>query len=265
MITLTSDRATAVIDPAAGGRLTQLVIDGYEILRDPRFNTDSPVFGYGSFPMAPYAGRIRHGSFRFQSRQYQLKNLADSPHALHGTVIYDSWLVTNHSTDKCEIQTNISGDWPFRGTVKQMFELTNSELRMVMELQAIDAMPAWLGFHPWFRKVIDGNEYQLTANFDHMYLRDAEKIATKLTGPPKPLPWDDCFVGTDPKIEISWGDLLSLKLVSNYPYWVIYSAPKDAICIEPQTAPPNAIEIEKAAELTAGESLRLDFSILFNS
>ena len=134
---------------------------------------------------------------------------------------------------------------------------------MTISLTAIDRMPSWVGFHPWFRKEINSEEIQLTADFSQMYVRDNEKVATKTIAPPKPLPWDDCFIGTEPNIKLRWGNLLELELFSNFPYWVIYSAPTDALCIEPQSAPPNAIELEKHQILDPGESVTLEFKICF--
>lgn len=263
LITIANDRAIAVVDSQAGGRLTSLIIDGFEVLRDASFNLDHSIFGYGSFPMAPYAGRIRNGKFEFAGTEYQLTNLADYPHAMHGTVIYQKWEIESVSEAKCRISTKVDDGWPFSAVVSQTFELGPNYLQISMELIADLQMPAWIGFHPWFRKEIAGNKLELTANFTQMYVRDEEKVATKIMSTPKPLPWDDCFVGEKPDIRLTWGNLLTLELTSNYPYWVIYSAPEDALCVEPQSAPPNAIELEKAQILAAGEAVGLDFKLQF--
>jgi aldose 1-epimerase len=263
MITLSSDRAILVIDPTDGGRIASMVIDGYELLRDEKFNTEQSIFGYGSFPMAPYAGRIRHGKFEFDGISYQLENLADPPHALHGTAIYQSWNIDQQSDTACQISTDIAAGWPFCGSLNQSFQLDSDKITMTISLTAIDRMPGWVGFHPWFRKEINSEKIQLTADFSQMYVRDNEKVATKTIAPPKPLPWDDCFIGVEPNIKLRWGDLLELKLFSNFPYWVIYSAPNDALCIEPQSAPPNAIELGKHQILEPGESVTLEFQIWF--
>lgn len=258
-----NERAIAVVDSQDGGRLTSLIIDGLEVLRDETFNTDHSIFGYGSFPMAPYAGRIRNGKFEFAGTEYQLSNLADYPHAMHGTVIYQEWETAFASATKFKINTKVEEGWPFTAAVSQTFELGSNYLQISMELIADQQMPAWIGFHPWFRKEIAGNKLELTANFTQMYVRDDDKVATKTISSPKPLPWDDCFVGETPDIKLTWGNLLTLDLTSNFPYWVIYSAPEDALCVEPQSAPPNALELEKAQILAAGESLVLNFKLQY--
>ncbi len=262
LLTLSNHRSIVVVDPVDGGRIVSIIIDGFEILRDEKFNTDNSIFGYGSFPMAPYAGRIRNGKFKFNGEQHQLE-LADPPHAIHGTAIYQSWEVLDHSSNKIDLQTTISAGWPFRAELRQEFLLLENEISMQMKLTAIDAMPAWIGFHPWFRKHINNQEIQLTASFDQMYVRDEEKVTTKTISTPKPLPWDDCLIGENPGIELSWGELVKLKLESNSPYWVIYSAPADSLCVEPQSAPPNAIELERNQVLASGENIELEFKIKF--
>jgi aldose 1-epimerase len=262
LITIGSSRSIVVVDPDDGGRIISMIIDGFEILRDEKFNAAKSIFGYGCFPMAPYAGRIRHGQFEFNNQNHQLE-LADPPHAIHGTVINQAWQVLKRSENQIELATPISNGWPYRGEVIQSFELLESKLILKMKLTAHEPMPAWIGFHPWFRKDINGSQLTLTTNFEQMYVRDCADITTNSISAPKPPPWDDCFIGADTDVQLNWDSLLTLKLRSNFPYWVIYSDPADAICVEPQTAPPNAIELELNQVLDSNESVELEFTISF--
>lgn len=263
LITLTNHRAIVLIDPFDGGRVVSIVMDGLEILRDEKFNASGSIFGYGSFPMAPYSGRIRNGKFEFQNQTYQLADLADAPHALHGTVIYQNWQVVQQSDTYSELTTPIEDGWPFNGSVTQHFELTDNELIMRIKLTAKEDMPAWIGFHPWFRKEINSSKLHLSTNFEQMYRRDETGITTKDLINPTPAPWDDCFYSDNAEIKLSWGEVLEINLTCNYPYWVIYSEPEDAICIEPQSAPPNAIELAAHQIVSANESIQLEFKMQF--
>ena len=47
---------------------------------------------YGCFPMAPWAGRVRHGHFVFEGVEHQLP-LNKPPHAIHGIVRDLRWHV----------------------------------------------------------------------------------------------------------------------------------------------------------------------------
>jgi aldose 1-epimerase len=35
-----------------------------------------------------------------------------------------------------------------------------------------------------------------------------------------------------------------MTIESDCPDWVIYTTPSDALCVEPQTAPPNALDVD---------------------
>ena len=83
MEVLRSGRATASVDPLDGGRLISLTIDQKEILGGAQIQPGLPRgWFYGSFPMAPFAGRIKNGGFWFDGRQYTLP-LNAGPHAGH--------------------------------------------------------------------------------------------------------------------------------------------------------------------------------------
>jgi aldose 1-epimerase len=65
--------------------------------------------------------------------------------------------------------------------------------------------------------------------------------------------------------EIIWPGALRLRLLSEVSYWVVYSEPEHAICIEPMTGPPNAlnlgpIEVRPGQPLVA--NLRLQWEAL---
>jgi hypothetical protein len=111
---LTAPGVAVVVDLVSGGRIASFVVDGHELLL-----TDGPApMGWGSFPMAPYAGRIRDGRFEFRGRQHELPLLMP-PHAIHGTVLDRPWRVVDHRA----ITTELGPSWPFGGRAVQQFEL----------------------------------------------------------------------------------------------------------------------------------------------
>ena len=264
MISLNNDRFIVVIDPEDGARIASIVIDGFEILRDSSLNVENSIFGWGSFAMVPYAGRIRNGKFIFNSIEHQLNNLADFPHALHGSSIYQSWKVVSQSEQHCDLETQIDQGWPFRGSVTQKIQIQDSFIEMSLVLTATENMPAWIGFHPWFRKEISGQKLDFSHEFSQMFLRDSHNITTAEVGLIKKMPWDDCFISDGSDLTLNWGEVLKLKLESNTKYWVVYSEPTDSICLEPQTSPPNAIELGKHSTLSAGDKLELFFKLSVN-
>ena len=72
-------------------------------------------------------------------------------------------------------------------------------------------------------------------------------------------PWDDCFTGLAHDPELRWGDLV-VRLASSADHWVVYDQPQHAICVEPQTGPPNALNADPTI-IDAGETLTTFFTI----
>ena len=71
MIRLQSDGAVLEIDPVRGGRLASLRIDGRELLVTPPDAENRSIF-WGSFPMAPWAGRIDGAALDWEGAHYDL-------------------------------------------------------------------------------------------------------------------------------------------------------------------------------------------------
>jgi aldose 1-epimerase len=69
---------------------------------------------------------------------------------------------------------------------------------------------------------------------------------------PPPPPWDDCFVGAaqPPALVI---DDVRVTVDSSCDHWVVYT-PEHAVCIEPQSGPPNGFNSATARQLQPGET-----------
>ena len=79
-----------------------------------------------------------------------------------------------------------------------------------------------------------------------IYERDADGIATRRTVPPPPGPWDECFTDLRRPPVLRWPGFLELTIESEARDWVVYTEPKEAICVEPQSAPPGALGVDAA-------------------
>ena len=237
-VVLTRAGATLTVDPTAGGRIASLVVDGHEILVT---DGEGPLW-WGCYPMAPFAGRIRDGRFRFRGRDYQLP-LTMPPNAIHGTVLDRAWQVTFRGDARVELEADLGADWPFRGRATQAIVLVPGGLEATLTVEAIDPMPVVLGWHPWFRRDIDGAAAQLDFVAHWMYARDASGLPTGATIPPTPRPWDDAFTDIDIPPRLTWPGVIRLDIRSTAPLWVVFDERDDAICVEPQTGPPDAFNL----------------------
>jgi aldose 1-epimerase len=88
---------------------------------------------------------------------------------------------------------------------------------------------------------------QLVAEFKTMYVRDSDGIADAQRAHQHDLmhrQLDDCFSDavTAPLLNFENGP--TVRLESDCSHWVVYNEPLHAICVEPQSGPPNGLNSE---------------------
>ena len=247
-VELENGSARVVFDLEAGGRLASLCIDGTEVLVTQRAGDTE----WGCYVMAPWAGRVREGRFQWHDRQIELP-LRLPPHALHGTVLDAPWAQWDQNTISCAL----GADWPWGGEVRSVLSLHPDRLVWRLEVHAhADAFPAVVGWHPWFRRQLaDGSLLMLDFEPSSMLVRDATGIPTGEHAPPSDGPWDDCFIGVDRSPTLRWSNGLEVEVSSTCTHWVVYSEPEHAICVEPQSGPPDAFNLGRPDTAAPGSPL----------
>lgn len=252
MIELHEGSAKCNVSAGDGGRVGGLTVGATDLLIGP--NPALLAAGWGSYPMVPWAGRIRNGRFTFDAVEYQLP-INFETHAIHGTGFERAWEVVDRDARSCVLQCQLG--WVLGGESEQVIELSGDSLTCTLTVRAGDTpMPASIGWHPWFVK-----PHQVDLRFDRMYLRDDDYITDgRVVSPPPPPPWDDCFAGpmTTPRL---WIGNLEVSIASDCEYWVVYDMPAHAICVEPQTATPDAFNLGGAVRLEPGDELRRSMTI----
>jgi len=242
------------IAPDAGGRLAQIVRDGVAWLVG-HSEPNAAMIAWGCYPMLPWAGRVRHGRFEFEGRAYQLP-LNFGEHAIHGVGFALPWRVEHVSPVHAELSLQLPDDerWPFGGSARQCIDVEDNALRLQLSVTAGErAMPAVIGWHPWFCKP-DRIEFKPS----RFYPRDAEGIAVRPVSELPPGPWDDCFINDEPVLIEHAGQ--RLRLASSCRHWVVYDETAHATCIEPQSGPPNAFSLEPT-RLAPGSSITASFAL----
>ncbi|HZB42047.1 MAG TPA: hypothetical protein VE487_13835 [Ilumatobacter sp.] len=254
--TVIGDGAVQVeVAPDQGGRIAQITVDGVALLVGHADAHEPSPLAWGSYPMVPWAGRIRRGRFRFDGDDYELP-VNFGAHAIHGVGFGMQWTVTRHDSDSIELELAMPTDrrWPFGGVARQRVRVDGAAVRCELSARAVErAMPVSLGWHPWFRKPA-----QLDFRPRAMYRRDDEHIAVNELVTVPEGPWDDCFVNEPPvAVRIGGVDVL---LESDCRDWVVYDMPAHATCIEPQSAPPDAFNL-RPNRIEPGEALTVWFEI----
>lgn len=263
---LESATASATFSLTRGGRLASLVVYGHELLLTA---ADDESFGWGSYPMVPYAGRVVYGRFTFDGVEYRLP-ITKPPHAIHGTVWNRAWQRIDGGTDghdatsQAVLGSDLGPDWPFGGSVEQRIELGDDQLRLTLAVTAGDqSMPAMVGWHPWFRRrLLQDRSIELDLRFaaEQMYERDDAMVPSGRLVDPSPGPWDDCFTAVEQPLTITWPGAVELSLTSSCDHWVVYDRRPEAVCVEPQSDGPDVFN-RSPVVLAPGETLSETFTL----
>ncbi|MFD3732919.1 aldose 1-epimerase [Streptomyces sp. NPDC058632] len=237
-ITLTAGDAEVTVRPGNGGRVSGLRVGGVELLRQgDRF---------GCFPMVPWCGRTRDGRFRDGATVHQLP-LNAPPNAIHGTARDAVWRTARKSADEAVLTYDLVEPWPFPGRVTQQFTLGEDALTLAMAVETYESsFPAQIGWHPWFNRTLGGPDDAQDVRLDFTAAWQEERGDDHLpTGNrigPRPGPWDDCFGMPDGvDVTLTWPGRLELRVTSREEWVVVYDEQREAVCVEPQTGPPNGL------------------------
>jgi aldose 1-epimerase len=232
--------------------------------------SDSP-HGWGAFPMAPWAGRVRDGELTWRGRTHRLPT-PKPPHALHGLVARVPWEVTRQDRSSVTLRRDLGRDWPWPGHATIRYELTPTRLAVQLAVHADgegeDAvMPAWCGLHPWFPRRLPGPDGQdvpvrVGLRARAMLVRDEAGIATEreVRVPPgagNETPVDDCFVDVDWPVTLTWPGVLRLDVRADSRYAVVFTEREAAVAAEPQTGPPDATALGEEHVVRPGHPHRL--------
>ena len=248
-IEVRSGDVVVTIEPGSGGRIGQIAVGPQPLLYD---DPTAGAIGWGSYPMAPWAGRLRDGRFMFAGITHQLAlNHADEDgarHAIHGTVFDAQWTIDEVGADAITLHCPLDAvhGWPFAGTARQTITVADDRVTCELRVEAdADPFPASIGWHPWFRK-----PDRLTFEPDGMYERGDIGLPRATVVPPVAGPWDDCFVNHKPvTLHYRASDrdagsaATAVTVTSDCDHWVVYDQPAHATCVEPQSGPPDALNV----------------------
>ncbi len=249
------------IDPEDGCRVTSMAAGGVELvgLDDDTPGARRSPYHHGIFPMAPFAGRLRHGEFTFREAPHRVP--ADfEGHAIHGLVCDRPWKTESENVWTCAFDER----WPYPGFVRQRLDLDERRLRLDLEVHAADSawpMPVTAGWHPWLRRrlqLADGSESvgaEVCFDAESVYVLDGDGIPDGERAAPGPGPFDDCFTGLRSAPEVEWPGVGTLEIASGASHLVVYTEPRTAVCVEPQTGPPDAVNLGEAAVVVHGHPL----------
>jgi aldose 1-epimerase len=281
LVALGDEHIALEILPAVGARIHRLRVDGQDLIRTPPDigrHLDDPWF-WGSYPMAPWCNRVAPGRSSLAGHELDLPvNFRDGT-SIHGQVSQAAW----QEVDAGTFRIRAGGDgWPWPYEVEQRFRVQGDVLRLDLDLTNLgdDAMPAGIGFHPWFRKPL---EVAFAAGRVH---------PSNLSSEAEPVPVQGAFdrrafALMPDDLDATWVDIGEPPIRLGWPAWgltatITFDSPTrfvtaaspaeiDAVAVEPQTHAPDAIRRLVHGEpgglrlLDPGETLALAVRIAFGT
>ncbi len=289
-ITLGIDGVSVTLLPDAGLRVGSIVIGDRELL----VRENGHPATWGIFPMAPWAGRMANATFTDLVGVTHQFPPTWGDHAFHGRLYQNSANEQSVAGDGTSAvmyaPLDRAAGWPLNARAAVAAALTGNAaagaLTITLTITAEAAQLVTAGWHPCFRRfLLDATERRETgvegvlafaptgvlardAAMPGLHLVDAVQPAVDggVAAPGSGAVWDDPFVGVTAPPQIAWGDALTLTLNAGpaVTHWMVYD-PDDALCVEPQVGPPDALHRGGAIQLKAGESLVVPLTLAWTT
>ena len=239
--------------PERGGIITQWKVQGQDILYLDRERFKNPQLSIrGGIPILfPICGNLPDNIFYYQNQKYQLKQ--------HGFARDLPWQVVAQSNGKsAKIILSLNSNeqtlavYPFKFELLFSYELKGKDLiiRQSYENKSQETMPFSAGFHPYFW-CLDKSELELDIPSKQYQIKAGDETYT----------FDGSLDYEQEEIDIAFTDINSqntsftdkkrnLTVSLNYSdffstlvFWTLKE--KNYICLEPWSAPRNAINTNK--------------------
>jgi aldose 1-epimerase len=262
MIRLESDGLVCEIEPALGGCIAGLWLDGVPVLRSTREPLASARQS-GSYPLVPFSNRIARATLQWQGTAHPLvSNNAPEPHAIHGVGWQRPWEVLDSDDSFAMLAYEHPADaaWPFAFDSSQTLRLRGKALELTLALtnQSHEPAPAGLGWHPYFVKRPRSRiAFEATGRWElgPDKLPTSRRAAAGLDADCASLDVDHCFDGWTGVVQLR-DELLHTCIRSSLRRLVVFSNDsRDSIAIEPVSHVNNAINLVAAGADAAGLGL----------
>ncbi|MEM8777804.1 MAG: aldose epimerase [Cyanobacteria bacterium P01_G01_bin.49] len=254
---LTDDTTLSRLEvvPERGGIITRWSIQGQDLLYldEERFANPELSIRGGVPILFPICGNLPNNTYSYNDKTYTLKQ--------HGFARDLPWNVLEQRTDSCAqlILVLTSNEqtlksYPFEFQLKFTYELDGKNLRIHQEYSNLseEVMPFSFGFHPYFLAQ-DKTKLELDIPSSSYQVQQTKEV----------FPYQGGFDFTNDEIDVGFQSLtrssasmidrqrgfkITLNWSDSYSTFVFWTVKgKDYVCLEPWSAPRNAI--------TTGEQL----------
>lgn len=294
-VTLHNDHLRLEIHPAAGASIVALEVRHEASLLPVLRPTPLEAVASGNsslmscFVLAPFSNRLRDARFRFRGRTYQLRANTAEGYAIHGDVRKRPWKEGARSAERISFAIDsrdfADANFPFPYRVELEYALEGATLAATACLTsaADQAMPAGLGFHPYYRRTLldPAEQVEIAARVSGAY---PELVPTEGPRPLEPgedfsggrplgdASFDTCFAGWDGRATVTWpGSRIRARIEADpvLEHLILFAPPgKTFFALEPVSNANNGFNLAALGVPDAGvrvlapeESLRGGFRI----
>jgi galactose mutarotase-like enzyme len=234
------------IAPSRGGIVTSFEVAGRELLyMDPATLADPSKNIRGGIPVLfPSPGKLTNDKFSRDRKQGSMKQ--------HGFARNLAWTPLKTSAHEAIVTLRLAANeqtraqFPWEFSFDLTVSLINSRLTLALELDNIGQvpLPCAFGFHPYFalkNKLGASIDTRTSTVFDNV-----RKEVVPFAGFDFSRPEQDLYLldhgSTDSALHYPDGATLAIRASSEFSRWVVWSlADKDYVCIEPWSAPADAL------------------------
>lgn len=258
--------------PAAGGAIASLrwrhPERGWIDLMRPLADGGSAHDPYqlASFPLAPFANRVRDSQFTFRGRTVTLAPPPFGQHAQHGHALTQAWECAERTAGSASLSyRHVPDEWPFAYEITQNFVVSRQGLSIHLETRNCGAepMPFGFGLHPYFPRT---RLCRVKAQVSGLWQTDSEVMPTRHGLPDGPLDprqglaidnivCDNVFTGWNGRAVIAWPEFgTELTMSASRLLGVLFlyvPAAESYFCLEPASNITDAFNFAaKGAEGT---------------
>lgn len=263
LLTLRSGALELVVAPQIGGAIAAFFSHGRRGVRHwlrPAATASllrGEPQGMASFPLIPFASRIRKGRFHFEGRAHRVRPDAHGErHALHGFAWRRAWSVEAHADGLARLSFESDGEgWPAAFRAVQEFKLSGEGLTQTLSVEnrGRRRMPLGVGLHPYLPRpsgtllktqVREMCEVDAELLPTGRWVRPAVRARLRRGADVDGLTLDNSFAGWGRRAEVIWPDERRLVIQAEPPLAMLaIFAPRGApyFCVEPVSNAPDWI------------------------
>lgn len=281
-VELAAGTTSAVVVPELGMLVASFVVDGFDHVARPGGLRAVREGHTTAVPLLhPWANRLSRHSYHAAGRDVSLRGLAlhedGNGLPIHGTLVGRAdWEITALGRGRVEAMlrfgehADLLESFPFPHDLRVVVTVGRRRLRVRTAVTAAEtSVPVSFGWHPYWRVPGDRGTWRVGlpavahARLDRRGIPTGRARAEGAASVPLAEDLDDLFAFAAVREASLFGDRrLSLDLDDGYPYLQVYApVGADFCCLEPMTAPTNALVTGDHPTVRPGETFTAGFTV----